>query len=104
MKQDMTLEDYAAYRKAYLQKAREDFHMGKQEYKEEEDVPPEESYLFFAKFRLIAAMMLFIGFLYCWYTKTPIFGHSVSEVISMVEDDHYFTMLKDYLETEETNP
>ncbi len=103
MKQDMTLEDYAAYRKAYLQKAREDFHMGQQEQEERDDAPPEEGYLVFARFRLIAAMMLFIGFLYCWYTKTPILGHSVQEVISIVEDDHYFTMLKDFMETKE-NP
>lgn len=101
MKQDMTLEDYAAYRKAYLQKAREDFHLDRQGCEESDDTPAEEDYFFFTKIRLVAAMLLFIGFLYCWYTKTPIFGHSAKEVISIVEDDHYFTMLKDYIEVKE---
>lgn len=99
MRRDAVYENYAAARKNLIsevhQSIGDDFHGSKEEANESE-APVFES----AKLRIFMSMLLFIGFLYCWYTDTKIFGYSAENVIEMMADDRYYSIIKDYTDWE----
>lgn len=112
MRRDVVLEDYADARRNYISEIRksfeEDFNeSGKYEGRysradfRSNTTESNGTYFETAKIRLFLAMFLFIGFLYCWYSDTRIFGYSAESVIEMMEDNRFYTAISDYVEIEE---
>ena len=88
MRQDITLEEYTNYRKQYIDEAKRACYAQEPFGKAEEPIE-ETPAISFEKVRLLLAMLLFIGFLYCRYTDTDINGYGTDDIITMVEEQRF---------------
>ncbi len=93
-------EDYAARRKEYVNEIRKSFDMPKEEQKEEQPAEAPLGWLFF-KVRVLLAVFAFIGFLFLKYNHTEINGYDAKDLIDSITDNHYYTILQDYVMIEE---
>lgn len=96
MRQDITLEEYTNYRKQYIDEAKKACH-AQEPFSRCEEPLEETPVISFAKIRLLLAMLLFIGFLYCRYTDTVIIGFGTDDIIGMLEE-HQFAFISDWMD------
>lgn len=111
MRRDVVLEDYATARKNYISEIRKSFDKDFNESEKyggrysradfmQNTAESNGTYFETAKIRLFLAILLFIGFLYCWYSDTKILGYSAESMIEMMEDNRFYTAICDYVEIE----
>ena len=91
-------DDYAARRREYVQEIRKSFDAPPQE-EPEDEIPAEGTTLGFVlfKLRIVIAVLLFAGFLFLKYNDYEINGYHAKDIIAIVTDNHYYTILQDYV-------
>ncbi len=90
-------DGYAERRREYVAQIRSSFDNGAEDVISNETEERTASAFSFGKFRFFAAMVCLVFFLVNWYTGGTIFGVSVTEIIDIVTDNHYYTNLQDYV-------
>lgn len=101
------MEDYAVRRKEYVQRVRASFD----ELEEREGRSDAKEAIFFeheaeetaggfaegVKLRFFCAVLLFCAFLFCKYHSYEIFTKNAAEVIDMIHENQYYTILQKYV-------
>lgn len=90
-------DEYAARRREYVAQIRSSFDNGAEDVISNETEERTASAFSFGKLRFGAAMVFLFFFLVNWYTDGTIFNFSVTEIIDIVTDNHYYTNLQDYV-------
>ncbi len=90
-------DGYAERRREYVAQIRSSFDNGAEDVISNETEERTAFAFSFGKFRFFAAMVCLVFFLVNWYTGGTIFGVSVTEIIDIVTDNHYYTNLQDYV-------
>lgn len=92
-------EDYAIRRKEYVNGIRRSFDEPQKiiEGQQEKDV---SSSFLMLKIRIIVALCIFFAFLFCHIGKYDFYGYQTKELIDIISDNHYYTILQDYVNIE----
>ena len=90
-------DEYAVRRKEYVREIRRSFDHPE----EMPDTEPEEAQTFipwiFLKIRSVFAVFLMIGFLILKYNQYEFYGYQAKDVIDIISDNQYYTILQDYV-------
>lgn len=90
-------DGYAERRREYVAQIRSSFDNGAEDVISNETEERTASAFSFGKLRFFAAMVFLVFFLVNRYMGGTIFGVSVTEIIDIVTDNHYYTNLQDYV-------
>lgn len=91
------MDGYAERRREYVAQIRSSFDNGAEDVISNEIEERTASAFSFGKLRFWTAMACLAFFLVSWYTGETFFGVSVTEIIDIVTDNHYYTNLQDYV-------
>lgn len=101
------MTDYADYRKRYVAEVRNSFEEDHTEQRvfqnsREETEAPDAAF-FYTKLRAGIAICLFAAFFYLFYTGETIVGYDATDIINMIEDNHYYAELQKYITEDGAN-
>ena len=90
-------DEYVTRRRAYVNEIRRSFDQPEEENgSAEEDAQTSVPWIFL-KIRMVLAVLLMIGFLLLKYNAYEFYGYQAKDVIDIISDNQYYTILQDYV-------
>ena len=90
-------DEYVERRRAYVNEIRRSFDRPEVENDTvEEETQTSVPWIFF-KIRMVLAVLLMIGFLVLKYNAYEFHGYQAKDVIDIISDNQYYTILQDYV-------
>ena len=90
-------DEYVERRRAYVNEIRRSFDRSEVENDTvEEETQTSVPWIFF-KIRMVLAVLLMIGFLVLKYNAYEFHGYQAKDVIDIISDNQYYTILQDYV-------
>lgn len=90
-------DDYAVRRKEYVNEIRKSFDLPKQENQQTEKTENSSFGWLFFKVRMCLALALMLLFFLFYSYGYEIYGYQAQDIIDMISDNHYYTILKNYV-------
>ena len=90
-------DEYVERRRAYVNEIRRSFDRPEVENDTVEDETQTSVPWIFFKIRMVLAVLLMIGFLVLKYNAYEFHGYQAKDVIDIISDNQYYTILQDYV-------
>ena len=90
-------DEYVERRRAYVNEIRRSFDRSEVENDTVEEETQTSVPWIFLKIRMVLAVLLMIGFLVLKYNAYEFHGYQAKDVIDIISDNQYYTILQDYV-------
>ena len=91
------IDEYVERRRAYVNEIRRSFDRPEVENDTVEEETQTSVPWIFLKIRMVLAVLLMIGFLVLKYNAYEFHGYQAKDVIDIISDNQYYTILQDYV-------
>ena len=91
------MDEYVERRRAYVNEIRRSFDRSEMENDTAEEEAQTSVPWIFLKIRMVLAVLLMIGFLLLKYNAYEFHGYQAKDVIDIISDNQYYTILQDYV-------
>ncbi len=90
-------DEYVERRRAYVNEIRRSFDRSEVENDTVEEETQTSVPWIFLKIRMVLVVLLMIGFLVLKYNAYEFHGYQAKDVIDIISDNQYYTILQDYV-------